>query len=125
MKNVKEIIEIIISFDLFYQEKKFKKSTSVFSYILFVYLFLACMFILPADYRFFVLLGKYNGIIDDKNARCILFLFLIYLSYIVSFFSWYECIKRSIFLFIIIYFFPIYIIFFLYWYISLIQITNI
>jgi len=53
MKSAKEIIEIIISFDLFLQEKKFKKSKSVFSYILFVYLFFACMFILPADYRFF------------------------------------------------------------------------
>lgn len=121
MKSVKEIIEIVISFDLFLQEKKFKKSKSIFSYILFVYLFFGCMFILPADYRLFALPDEYNGIIDDKNVRCILFLFLMYLSYIVSFFSWYECIKKSIPLFIIVYFFPVYITFFLYLHILLNQ----
>lgn len=124
MKNVKEIVETMISFDIFFQRKKFKKSKSIFSYILFVYLFFGCMLILPDDYRFFVLPGKYASNIDDKNLRCILFLFLAYLSYIVSFFSWYECIKKSISLFIIIYFFPMYVIFFLYWNILLNQIIK-
>ena len=67
MKNVKEIVETMISFDIFFQEKKFKKSKSIFSYILFVYLFFGCMLILPDDYRFFVLPGKYAS-----NIYCII-----------------------------------------------------
>jgi len=68
MRKMLEIFEKIIKFDIFFQEKEFKKSKLIFSYI-------------------------------------------------ASFFNWFYCIKKSISLFIIIYFIPTYVIFFIYWYI--------
>ena len=44
---------------------------------------------------------------DRSNPKTILFILLIYISYITSFFNWFYCIKKSISLFIIIYFIPV------------------
>ena len=38
MKKMLEIFETIISFDIFFQKKEFKKSKSIFSYIVFIFL---------------------------------------------------------------------------------------
>ena len=96
--------------DIFFQEKEFKKSKSIFSYIVFI----------------FLSVGSYISIFPERlvintnllsNPKTILFILLIYISYITSFFNWFYCIKKSISLFIIIYFIPTYVIFFIYWYI--------
>ena len=108
--NFLEIFEKIIKFDIFFQEKEFKKSKSIFSYIVFI----------------FLSVGSYISIFPERlvintnllsNPKTILFILLIYISYITSFFNWFYCIKKSISLFIIIYFIPTYVIFFIYWYI--------
>ena len=106
MKKMLEIFETIISFDIFFQKKEFKKSKSIFSYIVFI----------------FLSVGSYISIFPERlvinpnllsNQKTILFILLIYISYIISFFNWFYCIKKSIPLFIIIYFIPLYVIFFL------------
>lgn len=108
MRKMLEIFERIISFDIFFQGKEFKKSKSIFSYIVFIYLSV----------------GSYISIFPERlvintsllsSPKTILFILLIYISYIISFFNWFYCIKRSISLFIIIYFIPLYVIFFIYW----------
>ena len=38
MRKMLEIFEKIIKFDIFFQEKEFKKSKSIFSYIVFIFL---------------------------------------------------------------------------------------
>ena len=96
MRKMLEIFEKIIKFDIFFQEKEFKKSKSIFSYIVFI----------------FLSVGSYISIFPER-----LVILLIYISYITSFFNWFYCIKKSISLFIIIYFIPTYVIFFIYWYI--------
>ena len=110
MRKMLEIFEKIIKFDIFFQEKEFKKSKSIFSYIVFI----------------FLSVGSYISIFPERlvintnllsNPKTILFILLIYISYITSFFNWFYCIKKSISLFIIIYFIPTYVIFFIYWYI--------
>ena len=74
----------------------------------------------------FLSVGSYISIFPERlvintnllsNPKTILFILLIYISYITSFFNWFYCIKKSISLFIIIYFIPTYVIFFIYWYI--------
>ena len=110
MRKMLEIFEKIIKFDIFFQKKEFKKSKSIFSYIVFI----------------FLSVGSYISIFPERlvinpnllsNQKTILFILLIYISYITSFFNWFYCIKKSISLFIIIYFIPTYVIFFIYWYI--------
>ena len=110
MRKMLEIFEKIIKFDIFFQKKEFKKSKSIFSYIVFI----------------FLSVGSYISIFPERlvinpnllsNQKTILFILLIYISYIISFFNWFYCIKKSISLFIIIYFIPTYVIFFIYWYI--------
>ena len=110
MRKMLEIFEKIIKFDIFFQEKEFKKSKSIFSYIVFI----------------FLSVGSYISIFPERlvintnllsNPKTILFILLIYISYITSFLNWFYCIKKSISLFIIIYFIPTYVIFFIYWYI--------
>ena len=107
MRKMLEIFEKIIKFDIFFQEKEFKKSKSIFSYIVFI----------------FLSVGSYISIFPERlvintnllsNPKTILFILLIYIT---SFFNWFYCIKKSISLFIIIYFIPTYVIFFIYWYI--------
>ena len=117
MRKMLEIFEKIIKFDIFFQEKEFKKSKSIFSYIVFI----------------FLSVGSYISIFPERlvintnllsNPKTILFILLIYISYITSFFNWFYCIKKSISLFIIIYFIPTYVIFFIYWYIYQKSINN-
>ena len=113
MEEIKQYINLQMrkmKFDIFFQEKEFKKSKSIFSYIVFI----------------FLSVGSYISIFPERlvintnllsNPKTILFILLIYISYITSFFNWFYCIKKSISLFIIIYFIPTYVIFFIYWYI--------
>lgn len=109
MRKMLEIFEKIIKFDIFFQEKEFKKSKSIFSYIVFI----------------FLSVGSYISIFPERlvintnllsNPKTILFILLIYISYITSF-SIGLLHQKSISLFIIIYFIPTYVIFFIYWYI--------
>lgn len=87
-------IKKIIIFDIFFQENKIQKSSSIFSYILFIYLF------------FMVYLLTFPNNIGI-NIQTLLFVLSIEISYVLSFFNWYYCLNKSIFLFIIIYLLPI------------------
>lgn len=78
-------IKKIIIFDIFFQENKFKKSSSIFSYILFIYLF------------FMVYLLTFPNNIGI-NIQTLLFVLSIEISYVLSFFNWYYCLNKSIFL---------------------------
>lgn len=78
MRKMLEIFEKIIKFDIFFQEKEFKKSKSIFSYIVFI----------------FLSVGSYISIFPERlvintnllsNPKTILFILLIYISYITSF----------------------------------------
>ena len=80
MRKMLEIFEKIIKFDIFFQEKEFKKSKSIFSYIVFI----------------FLSVGSYISIFPERlvintnllsNPKTILFILLIYISYITSFFN--------------------------------------